>query len=69
MGEIANMMLEGTLCAGCGEYLEQGWGDGFPRYCAGCAPPSLKVKVKCPQCGRSVKAVGLDQHIRDAHGS
>ena len=35
MGEIAEMMLDGTLCEGCGEYM----GDevGFPRLCAGCA--------------------------------
>lgn len=36
MGEIAEMMLDGTLCEGCGEYLE-GEGMGFPRYCSGCA--------------------------------
>lgn len=36
MGEIAEMMLDGTLCEGCGEYL--GEGDGFPQYCsASCA--------------------------------
>lgn len=36
MGDIADMMLEGTLCAGCGEYL--GADDlGCPQYCAACA--------------------------------
>jgi hypothetical protein len=35
MGEIAEMMLEGILCQGCGEYL--GDGDGFPVFCAACA--------------------------------
>lgn len=37
MGEIAEMMLDGTMCEGCGEWM----GDilagadapGFPRYC------------------------------------
>lgn len=33
MGEIADMMIEGDLCEGCGEYLE-GEGSGFPRYCS-----------------------------------
>ena len=33
MGEIAEMMLDGTLCEGCGVYLE-GDGEGFPRYCS-----------------------------------
>ena len=34
MGEVAEMMLEGILCEGCGEYL--GDGAGFPQRCAGC---------------------------------
>lgn len=42
MGEIAEMMLEGILCAGCGEVLESaiedGEAPGFPMYCsAACA--------------------------------
>lgn len=36
MGEYAEMMLDGTCCACCGEYL--GTDAGFPVYCAGCAP-------------------------------
>lgn len=39
MGEIADMMLDGTMCAGCGEWLHGGEdGDGIPGYCASCAP-------------------------------
>lgn len=33
MGEIAEMMLDGTLCEGCGEFMD-GDGDGIPRYCS-----------------------------------
>ena len=82
MGEIADMMLDGTLCQGCGVYLEDG-GAGFPMYCAACqsdqgprralrgAPnhsqPRNRAKVACEVCGRHVKKVGLAQHIRDAH--
>ena len=33
MGEIADMMLDGTLCEGCGVYLEQE-APGFPGYCS-----------------------------------
>ena len=40
MGEIAEMMLDGTLCEGCGVYL--GNEIGYPRYCAHCEP--LKPK-------------------------
>lgn len=78
MGDIADMMLEGDLCAGCGVYLE-GEGDGIPRYCSPqCAgdhgvtfePPQRRVthKVKCPTCGKRVKAVGLADHQRATHG-
>lgn len=33
MGEIAEMMLDGTLCEGCGVYIE-GDAEGIPRYCS-----------------------------------
>lgn len=35
MGEIADMMLDGTLCEGCGELLD-GEEPGHPRKCAFC---------------------------------
>lgn len=49
MGEIADMMLDGTLCSGCGVYM----GDdlGYPGYCSGCAPDYVeqpRVKKKTP---------------------
>ena len=34
MGDIADMMLEGMLCQGCGEFL--GDGDGYPVFCSSC---------------------------------
>lgn len=37
MGEIAEMMLDGTMCQGCGEFLCDGEdGQGFPGYCESC---------------------------------
>lgn len=51
MGEIADMMLDGTLCEACGTYME-GDGDGFPRYCSN-------------QCARSRRAPRFAQ--RDLH--
>ncbi len=32
MGEIAEMMLDGTLCEACGEFI--GDESGFPQYCS-----------------------------------
>lgn len=42
MGEVADMMLDGTLCAGCGAYI--GAGDReCPTYCSmDCLPESYK---------------------------
>lgn len=78
MGEIAEMMLDGTLCQGCGVYI--GHNGGYPTFCPSCArgstsiasrfpQPSNPAKVACDVCGRHVKLVGLSQHKRDAHGS
>jgi RNA polymerase-binding transcription factor DksA len=36
MGEIADMMLDGTLCEWCGEYIDDGKDAGYARLCAGC---------------------------------
>jgi hypothetical protein len=32
MGEIAEMMLDGTLCEACGDFI--GSDAGFPQYCS-----------------------------------
>lgn len=66
MGEIAEMMLDGTLCQVCGELL----GDdapGHPRTCVGCA----KMKPKphdCQFCHRSFTTRGArNDHERAVH--
>lgn len=42
MGEIADMMLEGLLCEGCGEAFDDvvdgADAPGFPRRCPTCSP-------------------------------
>lgn len=80
MGEIADMMLDGTMCQGCGVWLHDGQdGPGYPGYCRDCqrdqparepqfAQPKNVAKVACKVCGRHVKAVGLNDHMRDSHG-
>jgi hypothetical protein len=76
MGEIAEMMLDGTLCEGCGVYLD-GEGDGYPRRCEDCplladataaARKPTAPKINCPTCNRRVKLAGLADHQRDTHG-
>lgn len=39
MGDIADMMLDGTLCEGCGVYIDHPDADmaDWPRLCASCA--------------------------------
>ena len=77
MGDIADMMFDGTLCQGCGVYLP-GDGQGIPRCCRDCkrtwlptiqdkAAPA-KPKVKCILCGRKLKPNGFADHKRDFHG-
>jgi len=34
MGDIADMMLEGILCEGCGEFIDEDGDEGVPRYCS-----------------------------------
>lgn len=53
MGEIADMMLDGTLCECCGEYIDDDEASGFPRYCCrqcaedrGALPEKTKKKTK-----------------------
>ena len=79
-GEIAEMMLEGILCQGCGEFIGDydGEGLGFPGFCAGCQPdndgPELLVgmterkPIGCPDCKRRFKTHAASiQHWRDKH--
>jgi hypothetical protein len=81
MGDVADMVLDGTLCEGCGVYIE-GPSDGVPRLCSscdsegalveeGCPGPGWTEKIfhwaKCTVCGRTVKAVGLAQHMSAKH--
>ena len=61
MGEIADMMLDGTLDYETGEYL--GDSVGFPR-----TRNAQKPKIKCPHCNRQLKgAQGFRDHMRDKH--
>jgi hypothetical protein len=39
-------MLDGPLCAQCGEYLHDGGVPGLPSYCTCCRPRRKKKKRK-----------------------
>jgi len=84
MGDVADMMLDGTLCEGCGVFLNAN-APGYPCYCGDCAGDRNKErkaatavehaahlkrakKCACPTCGKRVKEVGLADHMRDSHG-
>jgi hypothetical protein len=41
MGEIAEMMLDGTLCQCCGVYLDMDDPNGYPTHCEDCADEAL----------------------------
>lgn len=36
MGEVADMLLDGTLCEQCGVYIEEPAEEPVPRRCADC---------------------------------
>lgn len=65
MGEIADMMISGDMCEGCGEWLGKG-DKGFPQYCSpACAKdrgatysplyPKKKQHKKKPKKRKSTK--------------
>lgn len=72
MGDIADMMLDGDLCQGCGEFMD---GEGYAQFCKGCQKEMgidrygepLSKKIPCPICGKKVKQTGLAMHKRDVH--
>lgn len=83
MGEIAEMMIDGTLCEGCDVSLHR-QSDGVPRRCHDCrqtkaeqkalnvarmqAEHARQKKAKFPTCGKRVRLVGMADHQKDAHG-
>jgi hypothetical protein len=55
MGDIAEMMLDGTLCEWCGERV--GEAVGYPRKCLACREEAKKEKKK-QETGRKGKHHG-----------
>jgi len=44
VGEVAEMMLDGTLCQCCGVYIGDQSTGGFPEYCRSCARDAEKAR-------------------------
>lgn len=81
MGEIAEMMLDGTMCEGCGEFMNIGGEPaGYPVRCAACGeepddsqpvnyePAKRTMTCSEPDCHRKFKTHGAYlQHWRAKH--
>jgi len=77
VGDYAEMMLDGTCCCSCGEFL--GGGSGYAEYCFECKPDepvraSNKVKlpktIKCSHVSCARKFASDDamrQHVHNFH--
>ena len=77
MAEISEMMLDGTLCGGCGVYLDQE-PVGYPIYCSPECESDYgpdaertttghhrKPKQKCPICG--ARKANVAEHAKAKH--
>ena len=67
MGDMADMMLDGTMCSHCGVYI--GTDNGFPTPCPECAGDDLEEpnKIKCHYCDRKIHPSGIEQHLKAKH--
>lgn len=73
MGEIAKMMLEGVLCAGCGVFLDVD-GKGCPEYCKDCQEQIIEggsgrkqVKISYTDLAVIIESIyyGEDEDVSD----
>lgn len=64
MGEIADMMLDGTMCSSCGVWLHDGAdGPGYPQLCGSCGRSERTFRghqcADCPRTFQSEYALGM----------
>ena len=68
MGEIADMMIDGTLDFETGEVLDRK-SPGYPRTKRGAMGKGVGKRFCCKVCGKRFKTnQGRSQHIGDKHG-
>lgn len=62
MGEIAEMMLDGTLCQRCGAFLD-GNSPGYPRYCKDCAKDEVQQNIEEIEYDFNFNYVGIEKLV------
>ncbi len=60
MGEIAEMMLDGTLCQVCGGIID-GDTPGYPRYCEDCAKHQVEHDIEEIEYDFNFNYIGIEQ--------
>lgn len=60
MGEIAEMMLDGTLCQVCGSVID-GDTPGYPRYCEDCAKDEVEQNIEEIEYDFNFNKVGIEK--------
>ena len=60
MGEIAEMMLDGTLCQVCGGVID-GDTPGYPRYCKDCAKDEVVSNIEEIEYDFNFNKVGIER--------
>lgn len=71
MGDAAEMLLDGTVCAGCGGYIDDKSGEGIPCFCSlqcarDCEAAGLTLTRKEKRALRAGKTYGISMRKRDA---
>lgn len=61
MGEVAEMMLDGTLCQQCGVFIDDAaegttWNPGVPRSCRHCRRGERRPKPKGHRCRKAKRS-------------
>jgi hypothetical protein len=67
MGEVADMMINGDMCEGCGGFL--GGGDGHPRRCSYCMAEELGTRpaIKIETTTRDGQPISRPSKINCPH--
>ncbi len=60
MGEIAEMMLDGTLCQVCGGIID-GDTPGYPRYCEDCAKEQVVSDIEEIEYDFNFNKLGIEK--------